>query len=559
MEIPEIDKLPEPNSSTFGIDAYNFAKWMKDAAPAFNGLRTELLDALNASLLGTTATSTTTLAISPVGTTFPFVTQANKGFTIGMVLKLASTANPDNYMKVTVLSYNISTGGATCEVLSYGGTGSASSWSVFFDVQDPTILSVPTGETVPVGALIAVDDAGNSLWVKAVTTAILQAVTATSLCAVKLASNNVAIFWSVSGNNIYMQVVDRTGAPVVAATIVSSSNTNSGQVRAATLSNGNIVIVFTASGTSYPTYKIVSPTATPVVAETTIEAAAIASGSPVVDSLTGGGFAPVYATAAGVKYALLTNTGTVAKSPTATGTTAATYVDVCEQPTSGGFVILGLGTSPLSKHYDGAGTAVNDVAIPKINGSKLAASGSTVASAFVNGSALCISLSAHNANSPINGLSAANNISSVSFEDPLSIGTGLGITNLEVLGDGSYLGIFAPVSSSSEYPRWVRFSPEGRIYDSGIIFNELTNNAAISLISIVPSGQNGFSLVWRASNSNIKFLHINSGKLVGTSLGQVGSVHQYLVSGEKTVSSSNMLNIGGSKVVYKRQGDKVVI
>ena len=154
--IPTPAPVPNPLSSDFGTKAYDFTVWMSQAAPAMTAVGEEMNTALNLSLLGTTATSTTVLAISPVDTTFPFVTQLGKGFATGMVLKLASTANPENFMKVLVLSYNTLNGVISCKVKSYGGSGSASSWSIFFDIPDAG------SGFVPIGGLIASKNRGNS-------------------------------------------------------------------------------------------------------------------------------------------------------------------------------------------------------------------------------------------------------------------------------------------------------------------------------------------------------------------------------------------------------------
>ncbi|GGX01399.1 hypothetical protein [Undibacterium macrobrachii] len=556
--IPNPPANPVPYTPDFETQMTDWLGWLTENASKFGDVSEEMNAALNASLLGVTSSSTTSLTITAVGTSKSLTVAAGKGYAVGMLINVASTANPNNYMKLRITEFNSSTGALVGAVQGFGGSGTFANWSVFFDVADFQKITITTGEVVAAGNLLAEDDSGNSQSVAAITTAIIQAVTATSVCAVKLASNNVAVFWSVAGNNIYMVVVDRAGATVVAPIIVSSNNQSSGQVRAATLSNGNIVFVFAALTTGYSTFKIVSPTGAQVVAETVIEAAN-AETRPAVDALTGGGFAVVYAISAGTKYALYTNTGVVAKNPTATGTTATVALDVCEQPTSGGFIIVSLGTSSLARHYNGAGDYANDVAIPAVSGQKIAASGSTVASAYLASNRLSLSISAHNSTTTINGYNAGNNIQYITPTEPQNSGSALQMASLEVLGDGTYLGVFAPNSASSEYPRWVRFDVSGRVHDSGILFDELVTANSYGLINIIPSGQNGFSLVWRASNSNIKFAHIKSGNVIGISDGQDGTNTRYKSNGAVTLANTNRLNVGGSKVNFSRQGAKVVI
>nr|WP_314862061.1 hypothetical protein [uncultured Undibacterium sp.] len=145
----------------------------------------------------------------------------------------------------------------------------------------------------------------------------------------------------------------------------------------------------------------------------------------------------------------------------------------------------------------------------------------------------------------------------VPFEDLYGLAnTALGHGHIAARADGTYMATFSSLGSSNEYPRYVIFNVYGQILQSGVLFVEAAHPAPIL---VIPKDNNGFSLIWLASNQNIKFAQVKSGKLVGVSLGQVGSNHQYLASGEASSSGTNILNVGDSKVNYSRRGGRVVI
>jgi len=114
-------------------------------------------------LLGTTSSSVTSLTITAIGTSKSLTVQANKGYTAGMLVKVASTANVDNYMKLRVTAYVPSTGQLIGTVESFGGSGTFASWSVFFDVADFQKITLPTGELVAAGNLLAVTSSSNKM------------------------------------------------------------------------------------------------------------------------------------------------------------------------------------------------------------------------------------------------------------------------------------------------------------------------------------------------------------------------------------------------------------
>lgn len=553
MEIPEISKLPEPNSSTFGQDAYDFAKWMKQAAPAFNGLRTELLDALNASLLGATSTSTSSITIASTGT-ININVEANKGYTVGMIVKIASVANPANYVKGTVTAYTSATGAMSVLLFSKGGSGTYTSWSVFFDVPDSTILSVPTGEAVPAGSLLAIDDAGNSMTVDSVAHATLQAVTATSLFALPLANGNTAIFWTAGSTDYRMMIINKAGGTVLASTSIATA-ANSGKIFAAELTNGNIVITYSQS--SQPCFKVINTLGAPVVAETVIEAVAL-YGPDIKCCALNGGFAVTYNTSASNRYAVYTNAGGVAKVPT-NGVAGASLlnVSICKTAAAG-FVVLA-GTNSLAGFiYDGNGTSIATcaLAIPVHHNAGITAkSGSVVGAGRMLGTPKygpTLHLASDTTNADINGGGLIP-----TFEDPMPYNSSLGVTDVAVLGDGNYIATYAITGSSTEYPRYIIFNSDGQFVRSGICLRETTYQGYP--VYVIPKDTNGFSLIWLNTNRNIRFAQVKSGKLVGVSLGQVGTTHQYLESGSVSLSSKSMLNVGGTKINYSHRSNVVTI
>jgi len=570
--IPTPAPVPDPLSSDFGTKAYDFTVWMAAAAPAMTAVAQETNDALNQSLLGMVSTTTSSITIAAPGGTVNFTTQANKGYAIGMTLKIASTANPANYVKVRLTAYNISTGVSAGTIISNGGSGTFASWSVFFDVPDPTVLSVPTGEAVAAGNLLAIDDAGNSMSAGSITTAVLQAVTATSMHACPLANGNTAIFWTAGSTDYRMMIINKSGGTVLDSTSVTTGQ-NSGLVWSAELTNGNIAIVYFQITTGYPVFKIVSQSGVPVVAETVIEAVA-GVGQIKCCALTTGGFAVTYNTAANNRFATYFNDGTPNRVPTINVSGAQTRVAIC--PTaSGGFIALAGTNSLIGNIYYGLGGVVNtscginapmtsgfgDVNISSISGT-VAATG-RYSGAIPSGPT--INLASDASSNVINSYgttSADNSILHVPFSDLYGVtNTALGSGHIAALGNGNFMATFSSVASSgsNEYPRYVIFNGIGQVMWSGVLFSELAKQGTNTPILVIPKDTNGYSLIWLAANQNIKFAQVKSGKVVGVSLGAVGSTHQYLSAGEVTVANTNILNVGDSKINYSRRGAKVVI
>lgn len=138
--------------------------------------------ALNAP--GTNGTSTTSLTI---GTgTKAFTTQTGKAWVAGQGFFLASTASPLNWMSGVLTAYNASTGAATLEVDTIGGSGTFAAWTcglaagrpmaVATQAQaeagsDPNVAMTPlrTGQAIsaladPVGTLVDALAAPSARW-----------------------------------------------------------------------------------------------------------------------------------------------------------------------------------------------------------------------------------------------------------------------------------------------------------------------------------------------------------------------------------------------------------
>ncbi len=78
---------------------------------------------------GFTATSTTTLTISVASKTL--TVQTNKGFVVGMSVKIANTASPTNWMHGDITAYTPSTGVLVVNVTAINGSGTdVATWTI---------------------------------------------------------------------------------------------------------------------------------------------------------------------------------------------------------------------------------------------------------------------------------------------------------------------------------------------------------------------------------------------------------------------------------------------
>lgn len=524
--IPNAPPLAAPGSVEFSQQAYAFTQWMASAAPQFNDAAQQAQASAD---------------VVQNGMPTILASQNFKGNYSALTGALAAPASVFHAGQFWQLLSSLADVAAKVP-------GVAAEWQAFTIQTKPTIN---TGEVVAAGNLLAEDDAGNSQSVASITTAILQAVTATSLHACPLSNGNTAIFWTAGTTDVRMMIVDKTGATVLASTSVATS-ANSSSVFSCQLTDGNVALFYKSISVLHPAFKIISTTGAQVVAETIIQAAQ-ANSTVKGCALTGGGFAVTYCGLNGYhNYAVYTNVGGVTKAWTTQYAALQSRVAIC--PTaSGGFAAFSESRGGI---FNSVGTNLHTPVHAfssqyEVNVASKA--GSIVTTGVL--SILCTSdTSADAINTNTNGLSYL----AIPFSDTSrAISTRLEVGHAAVLGDGTYLVTFAVNSSQSkEFPRYAMLDDFGHIVRSGILFNEETDS---SPVFVVPKGANGFSLIWLSSNRNIKFANVKSGNLLGISDGQEAGKTKYNVNGAVTLASSNMLNVGGSKINYSRQGKKVIV
>lgn len=112
--------------NTFATRADAWLAWESaDFIPGIN----DVVDFLN-NMTGTSwsSISTTTLTIS--SGTKNLTIEANKSYALGQMILIASTAAANNYMTARVTAYDSVTGEMTVDVITTGGSGTYSSWSI---------------------------------------------------------------------------------------------------------------------------------------------------------------------------------------------------------------------------------------------------------------------------------------------------------------------------------------------------------------------------------------------------------------------------------------------
>lgn len=112
--------VPVPGSPTFNVDAQLFASGLAAFAVEANSIGS-VID------LSLKSTSSTSLAIGTGSKTL--TVQTGLGYVIGHPVRIASVANPSNFMDGIVTAYNSGTGSLTVDVLSVGGSGTIASWN----------------------------------------------------------------------------------------------------------------------------------------------------------------------------------------------------------------------------------------------------------------------------------------------------------------------------------------------------------------------------------------------------------------------------------------------
>jgi hypothetical protein len=110
----------------FDANTQDFIDYIAALAPELNDYASTINNE------STNATSTSSVAIGTGSKSF--TTQTNKGYFVGMALKIVVTADVTKYMIGAVTAYNSSTGALTVNVTSTNGSGTFSAWSISFTV-----------------------------------------------------------------------------------------------------------------------------------------------------------------------------------------------------------------------------------------------------------------------------------------------------------------------------------------------------------------------------------------------------------------------------------------
>lgn len=144
-----------------------------------------------------------------------------------------------------------------------------------------------------------------------------------------LSSGDIAFTWS-SGGSLRYAIYSNVGAVVLAATNITSAAANN--INCSELSNGNLVFGNTnASG--YPTFIVYTQAGASVVAETVVESAAVVGSFNRVVGLSTGHILINYATGSNLRFAKYTNAGAsvIAATTVATGVASPFAAFACEQ------------------------------------------------------------------------------------------------------------------------------------------------------------------------------------------------------------------------------------
>lgn len=430
-------------------------------------------------------------------------------------------------------------------------------------------LSIPTstGDVVPSGSLLAIDDAGLPMSVNGITTAVIQATTSIdAICAVGLNNGNTAIFWrSSSSARINLMIVDKIGATVVAPMAAGTATDFNSRISACVLTNNNIVIAYTKFQNTY--FKIFSDDGLLVTSETSI---APASKFIRICALTGGGWAGVYENHPSdtlVNITVRDSSGVSLFETLEASSEGVNYLDIGSTPSGGFFIIIGSANMFVSLWDSSAAFIVSGSnGLNRVGGSAVANNGILY---VCGGEYLSISSSSASYKSlpKYRKLDATSNADwntgveeylNPRYSSAYSILTmAHSNSSMCVRGDSAIMAFHMPMMNGSA-PILSKIHDAG--CDSETAFEEPVNGMYVNSCFLIPKGQNGLNIVWVAKNKNIKFANIKSGKVIGISLGQVGANTLYKTSGVATdLTNSNILNVGDRQVNITRQGKKVFI
>lgn len=457
-----------------------------------------------------------------------------------------------------------------------GAVGSVVTWngSAWVSVL-PATPSIPTstGDVVPSGSLLAIDDVGFPMSVDSISTSVIQATASIgAMHAIGLSNGNTAVFWRVSGGtDMRMMVVSQAGATVLASTSVGAC-ANTSNLWSCQLVNGNIVLVFMTSTTA-ANFKIITTAGASVVASTSIVALPAYS-IPKVCALTGGGFAVACSdssVAVTVMVYAYSSAGVLGTSSSfAGGGNDLANIGIAATA-SGGFAVYagGAGVQTVIKIYNSSCTLLySQILNSTAYGISIASKSGAILTTGYYTYLETRSGSSISASKPTYMLSPDNSVGTENNPSGYSIGVDGGEfktnsansinASSAVLGDGRFISFFS--AKESYIPPVVSIINSTNNTDVQTCFEESTYSNLYDTAYVVPKGQNGFNLVWVATNKNIKFAHVKSGKIIGISLGQSGANTIYKTSGEATdLTSNNMLNVGGRAVEVNKLGKKVFI
>lgn len=125
--------IPTPPTAPSRADRNTFATradaWLAwESADFIPGIN-DVVDFLN-NMTGTSWSSVSTSTLTISSGTKNLTIEANKSYALGQMILIASTANANNYMTARVTAYNSVTGEMTVDVITIGGSGTYSSWSI---------------------------------------------------------------------------------------------------------------------------------------------------------------------------------------------------------------------------------------------------------------------------------------------------------------------------------------------------------------------------------------------------------------------------------------------
>lgn len=129
--------------STAATNASTATTQASNAAASAAAADASALTATNAP--GTNATSTTSIAVGTGSKTITI--QTGKSLVIGMMVMIASTATPTNYMHGQITAYNSGSGSLTVNVTTIGGSGTIASWTVSLAPLTPASLPSQGGNS----------------------------------------------------------------------------------------------------------------------------------------------------------------------------------------------------------------------------------------------------------------------------------------------------------------------------------------------------------------------------------------------------------------------------